>query len=224
MRRKLAEQHDREKSDHYKYDPSSAAAIIFAVLFGLSSALHLAQMLKMKTWYMIAFFLGDVFEVTACVFRAVNTFEGYGHWTLVPFVIQAMFSLVAPSSQAASIYVILARVILLTEAEPLSMIRKRWLTKFFVIGDVFAFLVQCLGEQCSKSAQDRGEMVIIIGLAIQLIFFGLFIIVAAVFHWRLNKSPMKALLLSSQFLQEPAHSARHGGWFLLVLSILIEVA
>ncbi|KAK8231137.1 hypothetical protein BKA81DRAFT_343677 [Phyllosticta paracitricarpa] len=78
----------------------------------------------------------------------------------------------------------------------------------------------------SRSAQDRGEMVIIIGLAIQLISFGFFIIVAAVFHWRLNKSPMEASLLSSQLLQEPAHSARHGHgeWILLVLSMLIEIA
>ncbi|KAK7551559.1 hypothetical protein IWX46DRAFT_647547 [Phyllosticta citricarpa] len=85
-------------------------------------------MLKMKTWYMVAFFLGAVFEVIAYVFRAVNTFEGYGHWTLVPFAIQAVFSPVAPSSLAASICMILGRIILLTEAEPLSMIRKRWLT------------------------------------------------------------------------------------------------
>ncbi|KAK8155238.1 hypothetical protein BKA80DRAFT_283080 [Phyllosticta citrichinensis] len=44
------------------------------------------------------------------------------------------------------IYMILGRIILLTEAEPLSMMRKRWLTKFFVIGDVIAFLVQAMGE------------------------------------------------------------------------------
>ncbi|KAK7537028.1 RTA1 like protein-domain-containing protein [Phyllosticta citribraziliensis] len=187
------------KNDHYKYDPSSVAAIVFAVLFGLSSALHIAQMLKMRTWYMTAFIFGALFETVAYVFRAVNTFEDYGHWTLVPFILQAVLSLVAPSLLAASIYMILGRIILLTDAEPLSMMRKRWLTKFFVVGDVFAFLVQCMGAGIlsgadSRSSQDRGEMVIIIGLIVQLLFFGFFIIVAAVFHWRLNKSPTEASL------------------------------
>lgn len=93
-------------------------------------------------------------EVFAYVFRAINTFEDPGYWSKPPYIIQAVLSLVAPSLLAASIYMILGRVILLTDGEHLSLIRKRWLTKFFVIGDVFAFLIQCLGETALTSKGD----------------------------------------------------------------------
>ncbi|KAK8239599.1 RTA1 like protein-domain-containing protein [Phyllosticta capitalensis] len=184
-------------NDYYKYEPSKPAAVIFVVLFGLSSALHIAQMLKTRTWYMTAFIFGALFEVFTYVFRAINTFEDPGYWSKPPYIIQAVLSLVAPSLLAASIYMILGRVILLTDGEHLSLIRKRWLTKFFVIGDVFAFLIQCLGAAMlasaeSKSKQQTGENIIIIGLAVQLAFFGFFIIVAAIFHMRMNKSPTDA--------------------------------
>ena len=42
----------------YRYVPTMAGAIIFAVLFFLSTALHMVQMFKTRTWYLIAFVLG----------------------------------------------------------------------------------------------------------------------------------------------------------------------
>jgi hypothetical protein len=46
----------------------------------------------------------------------------------------------------------------------------------------------------SKSASDNGQMIIIIGLFIQLIFFGMFIIVTVVFHRRIHNIPTVASL------------------------------
>lgn len=46
----------------------------------------------------------------------------------------------------------------------------------------------------SKSASDKGQIIIIIGLFIQLIFFGMFIIVAVVFHRRIHHEPTVASL------------------------------
>lgn len=42
----------------YHYDPSLAAAIIFAVIFGLSSLAHTYQIVKARTWCFIAFLIG----------------------------------------------------------------------------------------------------------------------------------------------------------------------
>lgn len=41
---------------------------------------------------------------------------------------------------------ILGRIILLTDGETHSIFKKRWLTKFFVFGDVFSFLLQSSGK------------------------------------------------------------------------------
>lgn len=45
---------------YYYYSPSSAAAGIFLVLFGLSSLLHFYQLVRTRTWFMIAFLIGGL--------------------------------------------------------------------------------------------------------------------------------------------------------------------
>jgi hypothetical protein len=41
---------------------------------------------------------------------------------------------------------LLGRIILVTDGESHSLIRKRWLTKIFVTGDVISFLMQGSGR------------------------------------------------------------------------------
>jgi hypothetical protein len=54
--------------------------------------------------------------------------------------------LVAPALFAASIYITLSRVILLVDGERYSLIKQKCLTKTFVAGDVFSFLLQGSGK------------------------------------------------------------------------------
>jgi hypothetical protein len=54
--------------------------------------------------------------------------------------------LVAPALYAASIYMMLGRVIALCDGEAFSIIPKRWLTKIFVFGDVVSFAMQGAGQ------------------------------------------------------------------------------
>jgi hypothetical protein len=51
---------------------------------------------------------------------------------------------------AATIYMTLGRIVLLTEGEHHSLVKLRWLTKLFVFGDVLALFTQCAGRT-SKS-------------------------------------------------------------------------
>ena len=44
----------------YKYVPSTPAAAIFAALFGLSTVMHLFQLVRWRTWYFIPFFVGGL--------------------------------------------------------------------------------------------------------------------------------------------------------------------
>ena len=45
---------------YYYYSPSMAAAIIFIALFGITTAMHSAQMVRGRTWLMIPFLIGGV--------------------------------------------------------------------------------------------------------------------------------------------------------------------
>ena len=93
-------------------------------------------------------------------------------WALGPYIMQSLLLLIAPALFAASIYIILGRIILLTDGEKHSLIRQKRLTKIFVTGDVISFLTQCCGGGIqaagSLSLLHTGEKVIIVGLFLQL--------------------------------------------------------
>lgn len=66
-------------------------------------------------------------------------------WALGPFIMQSLLILLAPALFAASIYIILGRIILLVDGERYSLVRQKWLTKLFVAGDIFSFMLQGTG-------------------------------------------------------------------------------
>ena len=68
------------------------------------------------------------------------------NWTLGPYIVQAVLTLVAPALFAARIYMELGRMIVVLGAEKHSMIRIKWMTKIFVAGDVLSFLMQSAGK------------------------------------------------------------------------------
>ncbi|CAI4214103.1 unnamed protein product [Parascedosporium putredinis] len=74
--------------------------------------------------------------------RASSAMEEEGCWQLGPYIIETTLILIAPAFMAASIYMILGRIILLTDGERHAMIRKKWLTMTFVAGDVLSLLLQ----------------------------------------------------------------------------------
>lgn len=89
---------------------------------------------------------------------------------------------------------ILGRIIRRTKAEAYSMIRVTWLTKIFVGGDIFSFLVQAMGGGMLAGADtasqvSRGQSIILVGLVLQIVIFGFFIVVALVFQKRLRRRP-----------------------------------
>lgn len=67
-------------------------------------------------------------------------------WTLGPYIVQTLFLLLAPALLAASVYMLLGRIILLLQAESHALLGRKWLTKIFVTGDVLSFLLQGAGK------------------------------------------------------------------------------
>jgi hypothetical protein len=84
------------------------------------------------------------FEIVGYTARGVSHGQA-PHPTLAPYVIQTLLLLVAPALFAASIYMVLGRIILSVDGESYSLIKKRWLTKTFVTGDVLTFFIQLGG-------------------------------------------------------------------------------
>jgi hypothetical protein len=158
---------DTDKYILYHYNPSLAAAIIFIALFGLLTATHCTQLLLKRTWYFIPFVIGGLCKYTTpesthrqfsnVLIRCLSTVETMGYvgralsatqspnWTVPPYVMQSLLILLAPALFAASIYMVLGRIICLTDGKAHSVIRVNWITKIFVTGDVLSFLAQSAG-------------------------------------------------------------------------------
>ncbi|KAK6837825.1 hypothetical protein RU639_001537 [Aspergillus parasiticus] len=188
---------DNSTWTYYHYGPSLPAALIFAVLFGLSSLVHTFQMIRTRTWCFTPFVIGGFCECTGYIGRVLGHYET-PDWTLGPYVLQSLLILVAPALFAASIYMVLGRVILITNHPEYAIVKPRWLTRFFVFGDVMSFLVQAAGAGIMVTGTNGmavGEDVVIAGLFIQIAFFGLFILIATVFLWRMQRNRSAAQLM-----------------------------
>ncbi|KAL3459780.1 RTA1 like protein-domain-containing protein [Aspergillus heterothallicus] len=179
---------------YYNYNPSEAAAIPFAALFALTTVIQLWQTIRARTWYLTPFIIGGGFEAIGYLCRFISATET-PDWTMKPYVGQSVLILLGPALFAASIYMLLGRIIRTLNAGSLSPIRPTWLTKIFVTGDVFLFLLQSGGGGMQASASDAsraemGEHMILGGLFVQILFFSIFIFVAVIFHRRMLATPL----------------------------------
>lgn len=111
---------------------------------------------------------------------------------------QSIFLLVAPALFAASIYMELGRIVDLVDGDHYLYVRRRWLTRIFVIGDVLSFFMQGAGGGMMGSdntnSRKLGEKLIVVGLFVQIVFFGCFVITAAMFHLRLCRIPTQKVI------------------------------
>ena len=143
-----------------RYHPSLLAAIIFIFFFLISTAIHIFQAARYRTYYFIPLITGGLcayaqikphgvkltartVEVSGYIGRALASNNQYN---LSIYIFQIVLLLVAPTLFAASIYMVFGRVITLIKGEKLAPIRSQWLTKIFVCGDILSFFVQCGGE------------------------------------------------------------------------------
>jgi hypothetical protein len=106
-----------------------------------------------------------------------------------PYIIQVLLILLAPILFSASVYMFLGRLICASGHPELSFIRINWLTKIFVFGDIFCFLIQATGagklvNANTTSTINTAKTIILGGLGLQILFFFAFALCAIVFHVR----------------------------------------
>lgn len=190
----------REDWKAYQYTPSKVGAIVACILFAIVTVVCAAQMFialirlrdgsRKKVLITIPFILGGVFECVGYLGRILSLDDVT---ELGPYIMQSLLLLVAPALFAASIYMAFGRVMAKLKADHHSIIRLKWLTKIFVTGDVISFFVQAGGGGIESSSSALtikiGRNLIIVGLFLQIVFFGFFIIVMGIFQRRIIREP-----------------------------------
>ena len=111
----------------------------------------------------------------------------------MPYIIQSIFVLLAPTLFAAAVYMVLARIIRSVNGEKYSPIRINLVTKIFVTCDILTFIIQGGGGgmMAMSSLAKIGENVILAGLILQILTFVLFLTTAVIFErrMRVNSTP-----------------------------------
>lgn len=127
------------------------------------------------------------------IFRAVSSQDTTA---LGPYIAQNVCLLLPPSLYAATIYMIYGRIVLYAQSPELSIISPTKVTKIFVLGDIFAFLLQASGGgmMAISSMAKMGQNITIVGLFVQLLFFGVFFAVSVVFCRRVERSKRVPIL------------------------------
>lgn len=159
----------------YGYKPSIAAGVIFIICFAATTAYHIWQLTKARCWYFIPFVIGGIcmsiisspaFSVTTLTNSSVQIIGyicrviAYNNLSSVPiYAMQSVLILLAPPLYAASVYMVLGRLVRYLHAEDLSLVPVKWMTKIFVSGDVFSFLLQAGGKHYSPITISRHEIV-----------------------------------------------------------------
>ncbi|KAJ5489215.1 hypothetical protein N7539_004105 [Penicillium diatomitis] len=113
------------------------------------------------------------------------------------WALQEMLILCAPPLIAATIYIVLGRIIRAFDAEHLSSMRPKRMTLVFVLNDVICFCTQLggAGVQVTGDANimNIGKKVVLAGLIFSLLVFIIFVAVAVSFHRRLQRQPTAVL-------------------------------
>ncbi|KAH8883717.1 RTA1-domain-containing protein [Thozetella sp. PMI_491] len=176
----------------YHYHPTEVGAIIFVLLFLATTLGHCWQLFRYRVWFATPIIIGGIFEMIGYGARYASGKET-PDWTLTPYILQAILLLVSPALYAATIYMELGRIVSLVDGEGHALIPRKWTTKIFVVGDILSFFLQGGGGGYQSSgtleALNTGATIIIIGLFVQLAFFGVFLVVAVTFHVKILRAP-----------------------------------
>ncbi|KAJ5928203.1 hypothetical protein N7466_007159 [Penicillium verhagenii] len=152
------------------YVPSLAAAIVFCLLFGMTLMAHVMQAIIHKKRYAMVIIMGCLWEVTAFVFRSIQTHNQSSNLINTLYTI---FFLLAPIWINAFLYMTLGRMInFYMPNQKLRGISARRFGMIFVCLDIFAFLVQMVGAAFTTSTNAKKD-VILFGIHIYMGGIGL---------------------------------------------------
>ena len=160
------------------------------ILFSVAFLAHLLLLLEHRTWYFSTTAFGTAMEIVGYVFRILAS--QVDPYSVINFVIQYFFIVVAPVFFSAAIYAIISVMVnrVGREYAPLPPKVVLWI---FVACDIIATVVQVTGSALIGAAESKrkdpnpGNHILIAGLSFQVFDFALFIAILATFLWNSRK-------------------------------------
>ena len=129
----------------YGYDPSSAAAVIFTVLFILSFVLHVYQCFATKTWHMTPLLIGGFLEASGYLDR-LSAHSEYPKFDIGPYIIESLFLLLAPTMTVASLFLVMDQLLRVVGKKTNCQGGNFRLTDTLTVANVLSFGIQAGGS------------------------------------------------------------------------------
>ncbi|KEP54383.1 intermediate peptidase [Rhizoctonia solani 123E] len=176
------------QDENYNYDANIPAAALFAALFGLSFGLHIIQAIRGKCRYLLPLLIATLMEVVGYIFRILAIKKSNQLWPLIP---SETLIITAPAFLAANNYMIFGRIMAYVGSE-YGLVGHELITKVFVTADVVAILTQASGGSMLSgddfSSVKIGRTILIVGLAFQVVSFGIFMFIALAFDLKTRRN------------------------------------
>ncbi|RDB18398.1 Uncharacterized protein C17G6.02c [Hypsizygus marmoreus] len=168
----------------YNYIPSRSVAIIFVVLFGISTVAHTGQAIYSRMWWLFpTICICGIVEVAGWSGRLWSSFNATNSEA---FMLQICATILAPTPLLAANFVILGRVIRRLGTS-YSRLPPRWYTIIFCTCDVISLIIQGTGGGLAASADvdpTPGGNVMLGGIVFQLVTISVYSILAIEFFVR----------------------------------------
>jgi RTA1 like protein len=160
------------------------------VLFGLAFFGHSYRLFQYRTWYFSPVMLGTAMEVVGYAFRLLSS--QVAPYSVINFVVQYFFIVIAPIFFSAAIYTVLTILINRTKREyaPLPPKVILWV---FITCDIVATITQVAGAALiGVAASNRKDPttpnnILLAGLAFQVFSFFVFCVCLAICLYRARK-------------------------------------
>ncbi|ATY59599.1 RTA1 domain [Cordyceps militaris] len=172
------------------YNPSFPLAVVGCVIYSLLFvATTYTTWVKHRAWFFSAVVVGAAVEVAG---YACRVYSAKNQAVLIPYILTLTLTVLAPVFIAAGNYQLISRLILCVLAPArhrILGIPGRLLTPIFVCLDIASFVVQGNGSAVASAGswtgprEKIGRYMLIGGLLLQLLAFGLFLAVLGRFHF-----------------------------------------
>ncbi|KAF9027742.1 RTA1 like protein [Hymenopellis radicata] len=193
----------------YNYVPSRTVAIIFVVLFAVSTTAHVGQAIFHRLWWAFpTICLAGVMEILGWSGRL---WSSYSPSLNTPFQIQIVCTIMAPTPLVAASFLILGRIIHRL-GPAFSRLSPRNYSIIFVSCDLISLIVQGIGGGIASAADNeadanKGGNVMLGGIVFQLVVITFYALFAAEFIWRYyTDRPVSSFSKTSEYsIDKPAH-------------------
>ncbi|KAK0474736.1 RTA1-like protein [Armillaria luteobubalina] len=196
----------------YNYIPTTSIAIIFVVLYSVSTILHVGQGIYYRMWWVFpTICLAGIMEVLGWSGRL---WSSYSPSLNNPFQIQIVTTILAPTPLVAANFVILG-VLIKRSGSVYSRLTPRMYSIIFCTCDVVALIIQGVGGGIASAADtlpaaNKGGNIMLGGIVFQLVVITVYVICAAEFLVRYVKDrPLASRTANSQVdvaSMKPAYS------------------